>query len=162
MKQLLTSVFNPRENGLVEHWNRALKNGVQAFFAMGTSWEDGMLDLLAQHRSMPATPQGKWPTELFLLRRTRMSFKIVGVVAGVSPDTLHRIGHSVQEHSQVDSPTKHSEEGPQTTKKIDFDRLRPLFRVGDRVLVKAGQVPKGASPYRGPYTVVEVLGRYTF
>ncbi len=28
--------------------------------------------------------------------------------------------------------------------------------------MKAGQVPKGTSPYRGPYTVIQVLGRYTF
>ncbi len=40
--------------------------------------------------------------------------------------------------------------------------MRPLFRPGEQVLIKAGLVPKGTSPYRGPYTIVRVLGRYTF
>ncbi len=40
--------------------------------------------------------------------------------------------------------------------------MRPLFRVGESILVKAGQVPKGSSLYRGPYEVIEVLGRYSF
>ncbi len=30
------------------------------------------------------------------------------------------------------------------------------------MLIKAGPVPKGTSPYRGPYTIIRVLGRYTF
>ncbi len=40
--------------------------------------------------------------------------------------------------------------------------LRPLFQVGERMLVKAGPVPKGSSPYRGPYVITKVLGCYTF
>ncbi len=30
------------------------------------------------------------------------------------------------------------------------------------MLVKAGPVPKGSSPYRGLYIITKVLGRYTF
>ncbi len=33
VKDLPATVFNPRENGLVERWNRTLKKGVQAFCA---------------------------------------------------------------------------------------------------------------------------------
>ncbi len=40
--------------------------------------------------------------------------------------------------------------------------MRPLFRVGESILVKAGQVPKGSSLYRGPYKVIKILGRYSF
>ncbi len=34
----------------------------------------------------------------------------------------------------------------------NWDKLRPLFHPGEQVLVKAGLMPKGTSPYRGPYT----------
>ncbi len=37
-----------------------------------------------------------------------------------------------------------------------------LLRVGERVLVKAGPVPKCSMLYRGPYVITEVLGQYTF
>ncbi|MCP4542583.1 MAG: hypothetical protein GY832_36135 [Chloroflexi bacterium] len=43
-----------------------------------------------------------------------------------------------------------------------WNRLRPLFHPGEMVLVRAGPVPKGRSPYCGLLKVVRVLGRYTF
>ncbi len=49
-----------------------------------------------------------------------------------------------------------------SAKKVDLDWLRPLFRMGEQVLVKASLVPKGSSPYHGPYTVEEILSWYTF
>ncbi len=39
----------------------------------------------------------------------------------------------------------------------NLGKLRPLFHLGEQVLVKAGPVPKGTSPYRGPYTANEAL-----
>ncbi len=40
--------------------------------------------------------------------------------------------------------------------------MHPLFQPGEQVLVKAGPVPKGTSPYQGPYKVVRALVWYTF
>ncbi len=40
----------------------------------------------------------------------------------------------------------------------NWSKLCPLFHPGEQVLVKAGPVPKGTSPYWGPYTVEKVLG----
>ncbi len=44
----------------------------------------------------------------------------------------------------------------------DLTRIRPLYRVGDMVLVKGAPVPKGCSCYRGPLCVMEILGHFTF
>ncbi len=44
----------------------------------------------------------------------------------------------------------------------EWSRLRQLFRLGELVLVHAGPVPKGISPYKGPLKVEKVLGHYTF
>ncbi len=54
----LAAVFNPQENGLVEHWNRTMKMGIQAFIASGKAWEEGLQELLMQHRALPMTPEG--------------------------------------------------------------------------------------------------------
>ncbi len=43
-----------------------------------------------------------------------------------------------------------------------WDRLHPLFHLGEVVLVCAGPVPKGKSPYHGPLEVVHVLGWFMF
>ncbi len=43
-----------------------------------------------------------------------------------------------------------------------WDHLRPLFHLGEMVLVHMGLVLEGRSPYPGPLKVVRVLGRYTF
>ncbi len=79
----MTTVYNPWENGLVEHWNKMLKFGVQAFTSTGKPWDDGILDLLAQHRHMPSTPQGPSPAKLLFGRKTCMAFEVR------SPDTGH-------------------------------------------------------------------------
>ncbi len=47
-------------------------------------------------------------------------------------------------------------------KLINYEWSCPLFHVGESVLVKAGQVPKGSSLYHGPYKVIEVLSIYSF
>ncbi len=78
------SVYNPRENGLVEQWNRMLKGGIQAFMVLDRPWEEGMTDHLAQHRHMPSLPQGQSPATLLLGWNTRMSFELPA-----SEATLH-------------------------------------------------------------------------
>ncbi len=35
------TVFNPCENGLVEHWNHILEGGIQAFCSLDCPWEEG-------------------------------------------------------------------------------------------------------------------------
>ncbi len=54
---------------------------------------------------------------------------------------------------------------PKTTTmdaKVDCSRLRLLYKPGELVLVRAGPVPKGTSPYKGPLKVEKVLSRYMF
>ncbi len=73
---IMCSIFNPQENRLVEHWNCTLKGGVQAFCSLDKPWEEGMLELLAQHCHMPATPQGPSPADLLFGRCTWMAFEV--------------------------------------------------------------------------------------
>ncbi len=49
VKGLPVANYNPWENGLVERWNKTLKEGIQAFCSASIPWEEGMTALLAQH-----------------------------------------------------------------------------------------------------------------
>ncbi len=73
---LMTTVYNPRENGLVEHWNKMLKFSAQAFTSTGKPWENGILELLAQHGHMLLTPQGPSPAQLLFGQKTCMAFEV--------------------------------------------------------------------------------------
>ncbi len=123
-----------------------MKTGVQAFCAENHPWDEGILELLMQHRSMLTEPQGKSPAERFLNRHTWMAFE---------PQSVK---------SLCDTITTHSRENVRTggVRNPDMARVQPLFRVGECVLVKAGPVLKGSSPYQGLYIITEVLGWYTF
>ncbi len=134
---LITMVYNPRENGLAERWNKMLKFGVQAFTSTGRLWEDGILELLAQHRHMPSTPQGSSPAELLFGRKTRMAFEVRPQDTGHILSTLRERGETGQSFSLLltkpisgpkvnDSPVEDESH---------WSHLRPLFRPGDMVLV---------------------------
>ncbi len=44
----------------------------------------------------------------------------------------------------------------------DLTRIRPLYRIGDMVLVKGTPVAEGCSCYRGPLRIMEVSGHFMF
>ncbi len=52
--------------------------------------------------------------------------------------------------------------GNLTTDETRWAHLHLLFRPGELILVCAGPVLKGLSPYQGPYEAKEVLRHYTF
>ncbi len=45
---------------------------------------------------------------------------------------------------------------------VRWDRLRPMFRPGEQVLVRSAGASKGAPTNEGPHEIAELLGRYTF
>ncbi len=189
VRALMASVYNPRENGLVERWNKTLKFGVQAFCSLGKKWEEGITELLSQHRHMPASAQGPSPAQILFGRKTRMAFEHAGPQSQSDGLEEKRLGgadknsvlcndlfSTLQDEHSCSAPVTSEVKGSTSCKllaapisEVDWqeedrrwNRLRPLFRPGEMVLVRAGPVPKGRSPYRGPLKVVRVLGRYTF
>ncbi len=74
---LMIFVYNPRENGLVERWNTTLKFSVQAFCSSGKKWEDGIPELLTQHRHMPASAPWPSPAQILFGRKMHMAFEVL-------------------------------------------------------------------------------------
>ncbi len=142
-------MYNPQENGLVEIFNRYIKQGVEAFTTAGTKWADGLRRMLLQFRATAPTADGKSPAELFLGRRIRMDHEFrQRKIADVSPS------HQGEEERGV-------EVTPVASKQTVKWRRGP-FKRGDYVMTKKAHHLKGTSPYSEPKTVVEVIGDWTY
>ncbi len=129
VKGLPVANYNPWENGLVECWNKTLREGIQAFCLASVPWKEGMTALLTQHRAMMSITNGPSPTELFLNCRICMAYEVRLPIA-----------ESLCLNSNVSAmPAIHM---------VNLAKVWPLFCQGEKVIVCARQVPKGASPYR--------------
>ncbi len=136
-----TPVYHPQENGLVEVFNRTLKHGIQAFGSK--PWNDAMRQLLKTYRLTPGL-DGRSPAEIFFSRKVRPDW---------APNTTKpsRRTHIPKKASGNDLGTQFK---PWTS--------WSLFQVGDKLLAKTPWTPKGLSPWKGPFTVKQVLGSFTF
>ncbi len=130
-------MYNPQENGLLERFNRYLKNGIQAFNAAGMPWKEGLRELIATIALLPFMEVRALP-KLFLGHRMRR---------GHEPNRSKPIRRTVQEQtSELKARTE-----------IYYSKI---FKKGE--LTKKPHVAKVSSPYSEPKTVESVLGRYTF
>ncbi len=153
----MASVFNPQENRLMEYWNWTLKYRVQALCSSDQPWNDGIQELLPQHRHMPATAQGPSPATLLFRRPTHLTFEVAH-----TPDSHAIKSHTVSTFREVANPGEqlNTDSALPSQQSISRDNIEPapvrhnwsrvrlLFQPGEQVLVKAGLVPKGTSPYR--------------
>ncbi len=143
VKHIRTAVYNPKGNGLVESFNRFVKYGVQAFLAENVEWNEGLRRLLAHYRATAPTPDKKSPAEIFLGHRLRLGFEL----RQNKHETRATQEETVQDNGDRAPVTKPS---------------RAALRVGDLVVSRRPQYPKGASPYPEPKKVTEVVGYWTF
>ena len=142
-----SAVYNPQENGKTEVFNRFLKAGVQANFAVSTPWLEGINLLLKTYRATSPTPSAPSPAELFLSRKPRLN--------------LH-----------VQRPRKTCERGDSESLREECKQqassvgslVARRYREGDTVVVRLPDswVRKGQSPWSRPLNVVQVLGRYSY
>ncbi len=138
-----TPVYTPQENGLVEVWNRTLKQGIQAF-SRTTAWAEGLETLVRSYRMTP-TSDGPPPAELFFGRKVR-------------PEWVPNTTKPKRRIHQRPSASRRGEETVQKTPYVSWSK----FRRGQKVLVRLPWVPKGTSPWKGPLVVRDVLGSFTF
>ena len=142
-----SAVYNPRENGQVEAFNKYIKHGVQAFSSANKPWHQGILELLQAYRATPATAATTSPAELFLGRPMRREHQ----------PNLSKPSRRTLEGRETTSPPSTNQQSP-APQRI----LRSVYTKGDRVLTKLPHTPKGKSPWSDPKTVEEVLGTYSF
>ncbi len=115
--------------------------------------------LLCQHQAMPSSPNGPSPAELFLGCKIRLAYEVheppsKNTAANVSEECSSSLSpvEDCQPVTMTDGELScgmgcQSVDPGQSVHSINLAKVRPLFRVGEKVLVRAGPVPKGSSLY---------------
>ncbi len=124
---------------MVEPYTERKHSGLYSHGTTLGGGDDRSLGSTSPH-VFPSLPQSQSPASLLLGRHICMSFKLPVGAISTRDGTL----------SNTDPVQK------------DWSHLRPLFCPGELVLIRAGPIPKGASPYKGPLKMEKVLGCYTF
>ncbi len=158
-QHIRTPVYTPQANGLVEVFNRYMKNAIQTFTSEGTNWDEGINRALAHFRSTAPRPDTQSPASLFLGRETRLPFQL-RLRTGeeeMTTTTKLKATHDVT-HEQHEVPELTT--GATTTN--SHLRSRGPYHVGELVVAKLPHRPKGLSPYSKPKRVIEVLGLWTY
>lgn len=70
-----TPLYDPQRNGLVEVFNRYLKNGIQTFRRSRKNFYEGVQELLFNFRTTSPIENGKSPAELIFNRQPRVNFQ---------------------------------------------------------------------------------------
>ena len=83
IKHSRTTPYNPAANGMVERFNRTLKETIQAIRLSGKSWENAVLDALFTYRTTHHRATNKTPAELMFGRPIRTKLN----AAHTLPDT---------------------------------------------------------------------------
>ncbi|CAH8582717.1 unnamed protein product [Dicrocoelium dendriticum] len=98
-----TTPYNPAANGMVERFNRSLKESIQAIRLSGTGWEDAVLQALFSYRTAHHRATDKTPAELMLGRvlRTKLNAALPIPATNNSDelDRRHRYQTTYQKHT---------------------------------------------------------------
>ncbi|XP_064469772.1 uncharacterized protein K02A2.6-like [Ornithodoros turicata] len=152
-----SSLYYPQANGLVERFNRVLKDFVQIALLESRPLKSAILNYLASYRCTPHATTGASPAMLLHGRQPRTKVDIVGLPSG----KLHPKPAPTKEVLR-----KHVE-GKQSYSKRYTDAHRsvkkPIFKEGDCVRVRKS-IPqgKGALSYTRPLKIVKQKGVGTF
>lgn len=142
-----SSVYHPQTNGLVERFNRVLKDALQLTVSSGLNWDVELDKLLWSCRSCPSTVSGVSP---FSLMRGRAA------VSKLNPAWVPRLSGStsldVVSRRQDDYVASYSSKFNVKNRTAVLD-----VKVGDFVRIrKPGLVRKGLSKFSSPKKVIKV------
>ncbi len=165
IKHNRSAVYNPRQNGLVEVFNRSVKFGAQVLAAEGKPFGKGITDFLMAFRSTP-NEDGVSPAELLRGWKMRTNHQVLPSTFFSDLDEIEKT--YMQEINQVSLKDR------QKIVKARFKNRRygrnngqyigQKFNLGDWVKVQKprSQVLKGQSPYGSPLRVIKILGKWTY
>lgn len=170
IRHVLSCVYNPAQNGLIEVFNRSLKYGAQIINSENSNFKYGMLDLLTSFRST-APEHGKSPSELLLGWKIRSD-------SDIRNPSLFREGETIVKSSHPDtqqvSQRVISMEERNKIVQNKFDKRRygkgrtpepkSPYYLGQMVRYKRPHttVLKGQSPWSEPLQIVQVIGRWCY
>ena len=72
-----TAVYTPQQNGLVERFNKTLKNAVQTFAGDSGGWKEKLNSFLSSYRSTKPDANKLSPSELILKHKYRLPYEFI-------------------------------------------------------------------------------------
>ncbi len=157
IEHVKTSLYFPQSNGLVERFNRSVKQAVRTSLAEGKPVDTGVRDMLVTYRSTAQPATGVSPAQLMLGRQMRVpvnSFAVHPKTKAVrfADDNVNDIKGHVEQHQQ-----KMAEQ---------FNRrhrvCKPRFRVGDWVRIRAPRRRhKTDAAFTEPHRIVKMVAPFT-
>ncbi|KAJ1137275.1 hypothetical protein NDU88_003688 [Pleurodeles waltl] len=148
IQHVRVALYNPSSNGLIERFNRVVKETIQLALKSGIPWKEAVRKMLSSYRESPHSVKGKMPFELlrgrkpstglvplWLMERNREKFKVV-----CDEEMKNRV---LQSQAKFNHNVRSSTGG---------------LKVGQSVRVKLpGFVEKGKSQWSEPKKIVRVL-----
>ncbi|XP_042147463.1 uncharacterized protein LOC121836590 [Ixodes scapularis] len=153
----ISSVYYPQANGLVERFNRSLKNFIQVSVLEGRPLKEAVVDYLGVYRSTPHSTTGVSPAQLLHGRQPRTRLDIMGLP---SKNFLQELATAMEKlRARVQSKQRSTKEYTDAKRSAKT----PKFKEGDYVRVrKPTSGGKGELSYSRPLKIQKQLGPGTF
>ena len=162
IKHCCSSPEHPQGNGMIERYNRTIKDQIRKLGnSRQTNWEKLLPALTHAHRVTPMAGNSYSPFELIFGRKPELGF--VDNSTFSEEDWMLTLWETLEELHQL--AKKKNTEGHRKAEKHHRGKPRN-FKPGDLVLVHSNQTPKGKSRkltrrWTGPYRVVNMPSKQT-
>ncbi|XP_042146224.1 uncharacterized protein LOC121835794 [Ixodes scapularis] len=157
IKHCVSSVYYPQANGLVERFNRSLKDFIQVAVLEGRPLKEAVVDYLGVYRSTPHSTTGVSPAQLLHGRQPRTRLDIMGLPSknffqepATAMEQLRARVQSKQRSTKEYTDAKRSAKTPKF-KEGDFVRVRKPTKGG-----------KDELSYSRPLKIQKQVGSCTF
>ncbi|KAJ1152063.1 hypothetical protein NDU88_004841 [Pleurodeles waltl] len=148
IKHIRTAVAHPRENGLVERFNRVISENIQLSVQNGLNWKKEIKNLLWNYRTTPHSLTLETP--FMLLKGRKPCTKAV-------PGWMGKAGREKVNEEEMLKRVRVGQKAYDGRNKGSWKKLEKL-KIGDWVRTKVWNKKKGESKWSMPRQVVSVKG----
>ena len=170
VKGIKTTPYHPQTDGLVERYNRTMKNMLRKFVShTGSDWNRWLPYLLFAYREVPQASTGFSPFELLYGRQVRGPLDLLrDYWERSNPEGENVVAYVVKMRERLEQMTALAHEhmeSAQRNQKVWYDRKarERVFHPGQKVLLLLPTSDcKLLTKWHGPYEISKRVGKVTY